>query len=164
MSTTQVMREEFATFLKVPAGSDGTYNIMGEGITDLSISYNAKTDDVHYIHEKTARTNLTAFAPNTGDIEMEAFSGDPIFDYVDGLRKSLATGSAVKTKALLVNIYDKTGDTYSAQEFDASVTVGEIGGAGGEGLKITYSVSFEGNPKAGTATIAAGVATFTASV
>lgn len=153
------MREEFATFLKV--GSD--FQIMGEGIEDMGISYNPKTNEVHYIHEKNARTSLTGFAMST-EVEQEAYFGDPIFDYVDGLRNELSTGSEVKSEILLVNIYDEATAGYKAQKFDCKVIVGEIGGGGGEALKISYTVSIEGAPVKGTATVSNGKATFTASV
>lgn len=151
------MREEFATFLKV----DGQYKIMGEGITDMGVSYNPKTNEVHYIHEKNARTSLTGFAMSS-EVEQEAYFGDPIYDYIDGLRVALSTGSDVASKILLVNIYDEKDGAYLAQEFDCKVIIGEIGGGGGEALSISYTVSIEGTPVQGTATIAEGEATFVA--
>lgn len=157
MASKQVMREDFATFLKV----DGSYKIMGEGITDMGVSYNPKTSEVHYIHEKNARTSLTGFALSS-EVEQEAYFGDPIYDYLDELRMELKTGSDIATTILLVNIYDEASGSYKAQEFDCKVIVGEIGGAGGETLKISYTVSIEGSPTQGNATISNGVATFVA--
>lgn len=157
--TQRVTREKFFTFMK-----DGTdFQLMGEGLQELVIQYNASSEDVHYIHEGGGRKIVGGYSP-AFDADQIAYKGDPVFEFVDGIRRGLKLGSEAETEILLVYPYDSVGDDYEADKFKASIEITEFGGAGGESLSISYSVSLDGDPVAGTVTVADGVGTFVATV
>ena len=85
------------------------------------------------------------------DVEQVALKGEPVFDFVDIIRKELLTGSECETQALVVPIYDLTkteaGYVGTAQLFSATITVTDFELNGGEIIKIKYKVSFNGNPR-----------------
>lgn len=156
----EALRHEFATFIKV----GGSFVLMGEGIQSQTIAYNPTVKEVGYIHETAKRKKTTGYAP-TIDTPQEASIGDPVFDYVDGLRRTMALGSDLKTEVILVYIYAPAeGGGYEATKHDASIQINDFGGEGQDSLVINYAVTLEGTPQIGTATIAEGVATFTPAV
>lgn len=123
---------------------------MGKGIVSLPISYGAKTTSETYINEDNASTTVDGYDV-TSDVEQTALKGEPVFDYVDTIRKELATGSDCETDALVIPIYDltktATGYTGLGQQWGVTVTVTDFEIVGGEVAKIKYKISFNGNPK-----------------
>lgn len=126
------------------------WNRMGKGIVSLPISYGAKTTSETYINEENASTTVDGYEIAT-DVEQTALKGDPVFDFVDIIRKELLTGSECETQALIIPVYDltktQTGYTGTAQRFGATVTITDFELNGGEIIKIKYKVSFNGNPE-----------------
>ena len=126
------------------------WNRMGKGIVSLPISYGAKTTSETYINEENATTTVDGYEIAT-DVEQTALKGDPVFDFVDIIRKELLTGSECETQALIIPVYDltktQTGYTGTAQRFGATVTITDFELNGGEIVKIKYKVSFNGNPE-----------------
>lgn len=145
-------------FCRVTIWANGTdvsvkvtdWNRMGKGIVSLPISYGAKTTSETYVDEENASTTVDGYEIAT-DVEQTAIKGDPVFDYVDVIRKELLTGSECETQALIIPVYDLTktesGYTGTAQRFGATVTVTDFELNGGEIVKIKYKVSFNGNPE-----------------
>lgn len=127
----------------------GGYKRMGKGITDLPISYGAKTTSETYIDEENATTTVDSYEIGI-DTEQTAIKGEPIFDYIDSLRRSLATGSGCETDAVLVDIYNLSGNETSAsgtgQKFSATIAISSFELKGGEVVKIKYKLSLNGTP------------------
>lgn len=158
----KVKRSEFATFLNTTPGADATYSRMGKGITSQTVSYNPVTNSETYIDEDSATTNVESYGVNIATPQT-CYVGEPVFDYVDGLRKSRAVGSDCETELLMVNIYDKISEgTYSAEKNNCVIQIDDFGGDGGNSLVINYTVNLNGDPVIGTATIVDGKITFTA--
>ncbi|MBP3441706.1 MAG: hypothetical protein J6L62_02780 [Clostridia bacterium] len=155
-------------FCRVTVWANGTdvslkvtdWNRMGKGIVSLPISYGAKTTSETYVDEENASTTVDGYEIAT-DVEQTAIKGDPVFDYVDIIRKELLTGSDCETQALVIPIYDLTktesGYTGTAQRFGATVTITDFELNGGEIVKIKYKVSFNGNPENVNIELADGV-------
>lgn len=154
--TVRVTRDKFFTFLQ----TDKDYNLIGEGVQELTIEYNADSEDVHYIHEKGGRQLINGYSPSF-DTEQIAYEGDPIFEYVDKLRRSMDLGADAETSVLLVYPYASEVEEFEADKFDATIQIGSFGGTGGESLSISYTVALNGDPQRGTVEVADGVATFT---
>lgn len=161
----KIKRSQFATFINTtPNGETATYVRMGKGITSQSISYNPNTTTETYIDEDNATNSIDSYAPSV-DGTQTCYSGEPVFEYIDGLRKSRATGADLETDVVFVYIYDASGDTptYAAEKNNCVIQLGDFGGEGGGNLQITYNVALNGDPIVGTATISNGTMTFTAS-
>lgn len=154
--TERITREKFFTFMETDSG----FNLIGEGVQELTIDYNPDSEDVHYVHERSGRTITGGYAP-AFDAEQIAYKGDPIFEFVDGIRRGLKLGAEAETEILLVYPYESENEEYEADKFNASVQIESFGGGGGESLSISYSVSFDGDPTLGTVSVTDGTAQFT---
>lgn len=128
---------------------------------ELKIGYDAEVSEENYIDEDGPTSEVERYKVSF-DGEYVAYKGDAVFEYLDKLRKTRATGASAQTDVLLVNIYDETSGSYSAEKSRAVVTITEFGGEGGGGkAHINYSISLNGNPEVGTCTIADGKPVFT---
>ena len=62
------MRNQWAAYMDTAVTTSGSthtpsFNLMGEGFTDLSESKNPTEYSRKYIHEQSERTDVTGFAP-----------------------------------------------------------------------------------------------------
>ncbi len=162
MATEKVKSSKSAVLLNVGTATAANYQRIGKGVTSLPISYSPKTTTETYVDEDNATTSVDSYEIST-DIEQTAIKGDPIFDYVDGIRRGLKTGSDCETTAVLVDIYNMTissgSGSGSGQQFNATVTVSDWEISGGEIVKIKYKIAFNGDPTNVTVSIANGVIT-----
>lgn len=156
-----VKRPEIIAFLNTTPSSTTTWGLIGNTMTDGTYTYDASTTSETYIVDDVATNIVDSYAVSI-DGEMKCNKGDAVYDYINGLRYKLATGSDAETEILLIDKYDivSTG-TFKAQKFKCSVAISSYGGAGGETPSIGFTVSMNGNPIQGTATISSGVPTFT---
>ena len=158
----KIKRSEFAAFLNTTPAGTATYSRMGKGITGQTIAYNPATTSETYIHEDAATTTIDAYAPSI-NTPQTCYAGEPVFEYVDGLRRARAVGADAETDILLVYIYANEGsNAYAAEKCKAAIAIEEFGGDGGAPTSITYTISLNGDPEIGTATITDGAVTFTA--
>ena len=158
----KIKRSEFAAFLNITPGEAATYARMGKGITGQTISYNPSTTSETYIHEDAATTSVDSYAPSI-NTPQTCYAGEPVFEFVDGLRRSRAVGADAETDILLVYLYASEGSSaYAAEKCNAAISIEEFGGDGGAPTSITYTISLNGDPEIGTATVNAGTVSFTA--
>ena len=156
----KIKRSELAAFLNTTPASEDTYSRMGKGITGQTIAYNPATTSETYIHEDAATTSLDSYAPSI-NTPQTCYAGEPVFEYVDGLRRSRAVGSDAETDILLVYLYSSTDEgKYAAEKCKAVISIEEFGGDGGAPTSITYTISLNGDPEIGTATVTEGTVTF----
>lgn len=158
-----IKRSKFAEFLNTtPGSSTPTWSRIGKGVSENTISYNANVVTETFIHEDSASNSVDSYAPQI-PVTQYAYKGDPVFDFVDGLRKKRATGTDCETQLLMVYVYDTADDTsYVAERNEVAIQVDTYGGTGGERNQIGYNILFNGDPTTGTATITSGTPTFTA--
>ncbi len=160
-----VKRTEIMAFLNTkPADSTKSYKIVGNGMTSGSYSYEANETNETYIVEDNATTTVDSYALSL-DGEMKCIFGDDVFDYINELRRKMATGTDAETTVLLVDKYDvDTDGSFKAQEFNCSISISSYGGDGGATPTIGFKINVNGNPRNGTVTLSNGVPTFTAEV
>lgn len=155
----KVKRSQFATFLNT-GGASETWSRFGIGVTSQSVAYNPTVSSEQYIDADSATSSVDAYAP-TINTPQTAYAGDPVFEFVDGLRKSRAIGDDAVTDILMVYVYDKSAEnTYAAEKQTVSISITDFGGDAGSPLSITYDLGFVGTPILGTASIAGGIVTF----
>jgi hypothetical protein len=157
----KLKRKDFAAFLNTGTIAVPVWSRMGQGITSQTLTYNASKTTETYIHQDNANNSVDSYAP-TMDTPQTAYAGDPVFDYVDDLRKTRAVGSEAQGELLLVYIYDEesTG-VYKAEKNNCTITIGDFGGEGGGNVVLNYTIDLDGDPTLGTATITGGTVTFT---
>ena len=157
----KIKRSEFATFINVSPGTTASYARMGKGITSQAVAYNPTTTSETYIDEDSATTSIDSYSVNIATPQT-CYAGEPVFSFVDGLRRSRAVGSECETDIVLVYIYDKQEDgAYAAEKCKAAVQIDDFGGDGGGSVVINYTINVNGDPIPGKATITNGTMTFT---
>ena len=159
----KIKRSLFAAFLNTGGtGTTATWSRMGKGITSQNISYNPNVTTEQYIDEDNAYSSVDSYAPSL-DGTQTCYKGEPVFEYIDGLRQQRAVGAALETEVLFVYMYTtSSGSSYKAEKNNCVIQLGEYGGDGGGNITMTYTVGLNGNPVVGTAAVADGTVTFTA--
>ena len=151
MAETKVKRSKLAIFLDTSGGEEtAEWALIGNGVTEQTIAYNPQTSDEVYIHQDSGTTDVESYKPNI-PTPMTAIKGDPVFDYVDGLRKARAIGADARTKICIVYLYDtETTGAYLAEQNDCSIQIDDFGGAGGESATINFTINLIGDAVVGT--------------
>ena len=63
MAAVKVKRSKLMTFLNVQPSSTAKYALIGDGVTNAEIGYNAQTEEEIYIHQDSGVTDITAYKP-----------------------------------------------------------------------------------------------------
>ena len=152
-------------FLNIDPGKEADkWAIVGNGMTTGAYSYEANETSETYIVNDNATTTVDSYAVSL-DGEMKCIFGDEVYDYINGLRYKLATGTDAETTVLLVDKYDVTEETkFKAQKFNCSISISSYGGDGGATPTIGFKINVNGDPINGTVTLAEGTPTFEATV
>ena len=163
----KIKSSKIAAFMNTtPADTAATWSRFGKGISSFPISYGAKSTTETYIDDDNATTTVDGYEISA-DTEQVAMKGEPIFDYVDGIRNGLKVGSECETEVILVNIYNLTTSSSSAtgtgQKFGATIIITDMEIKGGEIAKIKYKVALNGTPSDVSVSITAGALAVTTS-
>ena len=152
-------------FLNIDPGKEADkWAIVGNGMTTGAYAYEPNETSETYIVNDNATTTVDSYAVSL-DGEMKCIFGDEVYDYINGLRYKLATGTDAETTVLLVDKYDVTEETkFKAQKFNCSISISSYGGDGGATPTIGFKINVNGDPINGTVTLAEGVPTFEAAV
>jgi len=146
----KVKRSQVMTFINTTPLAAATYHLVGSGVSAGSIGYNPKVEEVTYIHEDSATISVESYAPKF-PVEAVAVSGDPVFEFIDGLRIARAVLAAAETDIVNVWAYEAGGPTaYPAEKQNVSIQIDEFGGEGGTSAKLNYTINYIGNPIPGT--------------
>lgn len=161
MAMEKIKRSLFATFLNTTPGTEtATWARMGKGITSQNISYNPNVTTEQYIDEDNAYSSVDSYAPSL-DGSQTCYKGDPVFEYIDGLRQERAVGSKLETEVLFVYMYAGESGSFKAEKNACVIQLGEFGGDGGGNVTMSYTIGLNGDPVVGTAAVTAGSVTFT---
>ena len=143
-----------------PTEGPETWALVGNGMTSGSYTYEATETSETYIVNDNATTTVDSYALSV-DGEMKCIYGDEVYDYINGLRYQLATGTDAETTVLLVDKYDVSEpNKFKAQKFACSISISSYGGDGGATPTIGFKINVNGDPTNGTVTISEGVPTF----
>lgn len=151
MAETKVKRSKLAIFLDTSGGEEtAEWALIGNGVTEQTIAYNPTTSDEVYIHQDSGTVDVESYKPNI-PTPMTAIKGDPVFDYVDGLRKTRAIGADARTKICIVYLYEtETTGAYPAEQNECSIQIDDFGGAGGKSATINFTINLIGDAVVGT--------------
>ncbi|MBV5322618.1 MAG: hypothetical protein JZU60_02135 [Ilumatobacteraceae bacterium] len=150
MTVVKIKRSEVKSFLNTTPSTTATYSLIGDGVTTGKINMNPKTTEETYIHEDSASISIDSYAP-VMPIESTAKNGDPVFEYVDGLRKARAVLDDAETDVVNVWLYETaTLNEYPAEKQPVSIQIDDFGGDGGVAAKINYTLNYIGPSVLGT--------------
>lgn len=146
----KIKRSEFLTYINTTPSSTATYYLLGVGVIEGVINMNPKTSEETYIHEDSATIAVESYAP-TMPLEITANNGDEVFEYLDGLRKARAVLGDAETDIVNVWNYETGGPTAApAEQQNVSIQVDSFGGPGGESVKLSVTINYQGDPTTGT--------------
>ena len=173
----KLKRPQFAVFINVSDTETPDFRLCGVYTDELSLSYNPVTEESQDVTEVASTTDVTNYALSfdiaTKVVAATGQKGFKVSDYVNKMRKGLATASSAQTEVLLVDLYTAgTEDptAFFAQKFSAAIAFSSYGGAASETLGMEYTVYCNGEPVNGEAAITTEdvstdkLASFTASV
>ena len=150
MTAVKIKRSQIQSFLNTTPSTTATYSLIGDGVTTGKINYNPKTTEETYIHQDSATITVDSYAP-VMPVEATAKNGDPVFEYIDGLRRSRAVLAAAESDSVNVWMYKTGGPTaYPAEKQPVSIQLDDFGGDGGVAAKINFTLNFIGDPVLGT--------------
>ena len=155
----KLKRPSMLMFLKVPEAEGGTskFRLAGVYSDDLSISYNPETEESKDVTEVAATTDVTGYALNIPvSTKVVAKAGDKGYElsaYIQKLRRKLATAIDAETEVLIVDTYEGSEGSYTAQKFKGTIQVDTYGGPASESLGVEYTVNINGEPVDGTVAI-----------
>jgi len=144
-------RSAFLLFVNTtPSAESGSYALVGDGVTELSIAYNAQTSTEQFIHQDTANTELTGYQPSA-PVTAQVVKGDTAFEFINGLRKKLPIGSDAHTDIVMTDIFETaTSGAYPATKQPVSIQIDSYGGAASDPLAIGYTINWRGEGVEGT--------------
>lgn len=152
--------EGLLTFLNItPDAGTKDFAILGVGITDYGISYNATVDTEKWIIEKNARP-IHRSNEKQGSVTQTAYKDDPCFEFIADGRDKLN----YKTEILDVDLWDGTesgGVITAPAKLSAGIVV--ITQYMGEDAEIQYDLHYAGDAVEGSSTVnlTTGEVTFT---
>lgn len=155
-------RKEIMAFLNVtPKETTKSYKIVGNGMTSGSYSYEASETSETYIVDDVATTIIESYALSI-DGEMKCNYGEPVYDFINELRRKMATGTDAETDILLIDKYDGNETSgFQAQEGKCAISISSYGGDGGVTPTIGFKISVNGNLTNGTAKFNGDIPAFT---
>lgn len=158
---TLVKRKEIMLYIDTTPSDEETWALYGKKSTTATYTYNPNSTSETYITDDNATNTLDSYNI-TIDGNMKCYFGDAVYDFINGLRYKLATGSDAVTKALLIDKYDKSSsdNSFKAQIFECTISIESYGGDGGVTPNITFSIGLNGDPTQGSVTFTGEKPTF----
>ena len=146
----KIKRSKFAIFLNTGTAGSPAYNLIGNGVTDQTVNYNPQTTDETYIHQDSGTTDIETYKP-TIPTPMTAYSDDPVFAYIDALRKNRAVLGDARSDVVFVYLYETpAGSVYPAEKTTCSIQIDDFGGPGGQSVAINFTINLIGDPTEGS--------------
>lgn len=152
-------RAALAHFIDGSFGASGgaEWYRLGKDIEDLTVELNSSTESTTNILDETTVTD-NGYEPT---IDVDTYYCDPddaLYEKLKGIVFDRKTAGECKT-TYLEFIVDKTSGAYDAWTEDVVITPTSYGGATG-GVRIYYTINFDGNRKKGSVTVTDGKPTF----
>ena len=143
-------RSAFLLFINTNPGKESdTYALVGDGVTELSISYNPQTTTEQYIHQDVATTEVTGYQPNA-PVTAQVIKGDEAFEYINSLRKKLPVLSDAYTDIVMFDAFETDeGGEYPATKQPVAIQIDSYGGAASDPLSIGYTINWRGQAEDG---------------
>lgn len=141
-----ILRHQRLAYLSV----DGDYELFGNGVTDWTVAGNAKTAEKQYVHQQNAAGGINGYAP-TMAITAEAFSGDPVMEYILEIARTWDIGAKAHTDIVVVDTWEGTEDARMAVKQPVVISIDNPGsGPSGEALAVTATLTYDGDATIGT--------------
>jgi hypothetical protein len=158
----QRYRDEYQHYLNTAtitgSTTSPTWKREGQGVESLSVSFNPQIDTYKTILSRQAQSTFNNYQLSTSVSGKRCYSEDPIYDYLDDLRRNATAG---ETQLIEIDTAKTNGTAgnYQAVKYDVLVTINEWLG---DNATISYDINYS-NPVVGIATISGDTISFTPS-
>lgn len=149
----KIKRSQFLTYLNTGTSAVPVWSILGVGITEYGIDFNAQVDTEKWIIEDNARNDHSSNQKQSS-VTQKCYKGDAVFEFINAGRDQLN----YKAQILDIDRWNGTGTTYPAKKNDVLITVDRYMG---EDAEIEYTIYYDGDATEGTVTFAGNVPSFT---
>lgn len=149
----KIKRSQFLTYIDVTPTTTASWKVLGIGVNEYATSYNPQVDTEKWIVEDNARNDHTS-NQKQGSVTQKCYKNDPEFTFIAAGRDKLN----YKTHILDIDTWGGSTGNYPAKKSDAIIAVTSYSGE-----EIEYDIYYDGDPVEGTASIAGGVPSFSAS-
>lgn len=106
MTSEKIKRSLIAHFINTSDSDDDVvWSRAGINVTDMSIDYGAQTETSQDVVSDSATTDITAYQV-TSAISQQCTKGDPVYDYVNKLRRLRSLLEEAHTQGLNVDLWD----------------------------------------------------------
>ncbi len=157
----KITREQVATYLDTTPDAEETWALVGIGITSMGQEFNPQKTTEKWIINKNATTTTDSYQISA-PVSQKCYKGDPVFEFVNNIRRIAGVGSKCVTHILDIDLWDSEGDgssrKYKATKYEANIAITKYND---ENAVIEYDIDYNGDPILGTVTIADGKPTFT---
>ncbi len=138
-----VIRSQWAAYMKCGTGESKTYNLMGEGFTDLAESKNPQEYSRHYVHEKSERSDVTGYSPSLS-YSMDYYDNDPVCAEIRNITDQEMVGTDAQREIVLVDLFDGTEGSFTAYQRTFSI-IPDGKGSGTDALIYTGTIKAAGD-------------------
>jgi hypothetical protein len=143
-------RSEFATYLNLGTTLSPDFELMGMGISNAVVNYNAKTAEEAYIHEDIGRTEIEGYAP-TLPIEAKHIESDDVIAYLETMMLTLPTLDDAHGEIVNVRKWETpSGSSYPAQKQAVSIQFETFGGEAITKNNMSFTLNYLGAAVDGT--------------
>jgi hypothetical protein len=145
----KIKRSQIATFLNISSSSSANYKLVGVGVTTYKIAMNPKKTTETYISDNSATTTVDSYEPS-GAVTLQAVAGDPLYNYLDAMRRNPAVLDDAVTDLVDVYMYQSSSSgAYPADKHSVAVEINDFGGDGGMPAEISFTFNYNGAPTSG---------------
>lgn len=146
----KIKRSKLAIFLNTNQSTQQPqWALIGDGVTEQVIAYNPQVSEEVYVHQDSGVTDVESYRLNIAT-PMTAIAGDPVFDFVDGLRRRRSVLADARTQCCMVYLYgEKAEKGYPAERNQCAIQIDDFGGAGGESAKLNFTLNLLGDGETG---------------
>lgn len=142
-------RSAFLLFINTEPKGSASYALVGDGVTELTISYNPQTTTEQYIHQDVANTDITGYQPNA-PVTSQVVKGDEAFEFINDMRKNLPVLSDAYTDIIMFDAFEEeVAGKYPATKQPVSIQIDSYGGPASDPLSISYTINWRGNSTSG---------------
>lgn len=135
--------------------------LLGKGINDMSIEMNGSFEQTKDITGEVSVSD-TGYQPQVSVEPYYANPDDAIYPYLKDLALNRKSGDDAKAEYLEVLVEDSSASSHDAWLENCRVEIASYGGDT-SGMQIAFNIWPDGSRVEGSATLSAGVPTFSAS-
>jgi hypothetical protein len=147
MAIEKITREQVISYLNTTPSTTATWGLIGIGITSYGLAFNPQVTTEKWIINQNATSSVDSYQIQ-GEVSQKCYKGDPIFEFVNELRRTAGVGSNAETEILDIDTYDETtANNYKATKYACTIAVTNYMS---EEAVIEYSIYYNGDPVIGT--------------